>query len=114
MENVHGRFDFDNGKVVMNDVNFLFHDAPVQFASGDVMVEDSGRFALAVSELWVKEIRLDPRLRTIMPPLMTACGRTQKKAGCHSTRSASLPTSIDPISWSRPCATAGQMVYFAT
>ncbi|MGA8348217.1 MAG: AsmA-like C-terminal region-containing protein [Isosphaeraceae bacterium] len=70
MENVHGRFDFDNGKVVMNDVNFLFHGAPVQFASGDVMVEDSGRFALAVSELWVKEIRLDSSLRTIMPPLM--------------------------------------------
>ncbi len=34
------------------------------------MVEDSGRFALAVSELWVKEIRLDSSLRTIMPPLM--------------------------------------------
>jgi len=70
MENVHGRFDFDNGKVAMNDVNFLFHGAPVQFASGDVMVEDSGRFALAVSELWVKEIRLDSSLRAIMPPLM--------------------------------------------
>ena len=25
MENVHGRFDFDNGKVAMSDVNFLFH-----------------------------------------------------------------------------------------
>ncbi|HMF37330.1 MAG TPA: AsmA-like C-terminal region-containing protein, partial [Isosphaeraceae bacterium] len=70
MENVHGRFDFDNGKVVMNDVNFLFHGAPVQFASGDVMVEDSGRFALVVSELWVKEIRFDSSLRAIMPPLM--------------------------------------------
>ncbi len=70
MENVHGRFDFDNGKVAMNDVNFLFHGAPVQFASGNVMVEDSGRFALAVSELWVKEIRLDSSLRAIMPPLM--------------------------------------------
>ncbi len=70
MENVHGRFDFDNGKVAMNDVNFHFHGAPVQFASGEVTVEDSGRFALAVSELWVKEIRLDSSLRAIMPPLM--------------------------------------------
>src|SRR5208337_5287790 len=49
MENVHGQFDFDNGKVAMKDVNFLFHGAPVQFDSGEVMVEDSGRFALAVS-----------------------------------------------------------------
>jgi hypothetical protein len=70
MENVHGRFDFDNGKVVMNDVGFLFHGAPVQFTSGTVTVEDSGRFALAVSELWVKEIRFDSSLLTIMPPLM--------------------------------------------
>ena len=71
MESVHGRFDFVNGKVVMNDVNFLFHGAPVQFASGEVTVEDSGRFALAVSELWVKEIRFDSSLRAIMPPLMS-------------------------------------------
>ena len=34
------------------------------------MVEDSGRFALAVSDLWVKEIRFDSSLRKIMPPLM--------------------------------------------
>ena len=34
------------------------------------MVEDSGRFDLAVSELWVKEIRLDSSLREIMPLLM--------------------------------------------
>jgi hypothetical protein len=70
MENVRGRFEFDNGKVVMRDVNFLFHGAPVQFSLGDVVVEDSGRFALAASELWVKEIRLDSNLRKIMPPLM--------------------------------------------
>lgn len=51
---------------------------------------------------------------TIMPPLTTACGRTPKNAGSHNTRSASLPTSTEPISPSSPCATAGQMVYFAT
>ena len=79
MENVRGRFDFDNGKVSMHDVNFLFHGAPVQFASGEVIVEDSGRFALAASDLWVKEIRFDSSLRKIMPPLMaqfaSAAGR---------------------------------------
>ena len=32
------------------------------------------------------------------PPLMTSSGLTPKNAGCHSTRSASLPTSTDPIS----------------
>ena len=70
MENVRGRFDFDNGIVKMSEVKFLFHDAPVQFTSGDVVVEDSGRFALNVPEIWVREIRLDPNLRKIMPPLM--------------------------------------------
>jgi hypothetical protein len=70
MENVRGRFDFDNGKVSMRGVNFFFHGAPVRFASGEVMVEDSGRFALSASDLWVKEIRLDSSLRNIMPPLM--------------------------------------------
>ena len=52
--------------------------------------------------------------QAIMPPLITACGRTPKNAGSHSTRSASLPTSTEPISRSRPCAIAGQIVYFAT
>ena len=70
MENVRGRFDFDNGKVKMSDVTFLFHDAPVQFESGDVFVEDSGRFALNVTDLWVREIHFDSNLRKIMPPLM--------------------------------------------
>ena len=70
MENVQGRFDFDNGKVQMSDVNFLFHDAPVQFDSGDVFVEDSGRFALNVSDLWVREVHFDSTMRKIMPPLM--------------------------------------------
>jgi hypothetical protein len=73
MENVRGRFDFDNGKVAMHDVNFLFHGAPVQFESGQVAVADSGQFALSASDLWVKEIRLDSSLRKIMPPFMAQC-----------------------------------------
>jgi hypothetical protein len=52
--------------------------------------------------------------QAIIPPLITACGRTPKNAGSQITRSASLPTSTEPISWSRPWAMAGQIVYLAT
>src|SRR3974390_535473 len=50
---------------------------------------------------------------TIEPPLMTQSGLTPKKAGDHSTRSASLPFSTEPISFETPCAIAGLMVYLA-
>ena len=70
MENVHGRFVFDNGTVTMHDVNFKFRGAPVKFSRGTVFLEDSGRFELAVNELDVKDIRFDLDLRQKMPPLM--------------------------------------------
>jgi hypothetical protein len=70
MEHVTGRFVFNNGPVDMQDVGFRFHDSPVQFARGRVIVEDSGKFQLGVSDLHVKDIRLDSRLRAIMPPVM--------------------------------------------
>jgi AsmA-like C-terminal region len=70
MENVHGRFVFDDGTVTMQDVNFKFRGAPVKFSRGTVFLEDSGRFDLAVSELDVKDIRFDADLRQKMPPLM--------------------------------------------
>jgi hypothetical protein len=73
MEDARGRFEFDNGKVAMKDVTFFFHGAPVRFTSGEVEVEDSGRFALAVNDLWIKDIRFDPGLRNIMPPFMALC-----------------------------------------
>src|SRR6201984_1424188 len=44
---------------------------------------------------------------TIEPPLMMHSGLTPKKAGDHSTRSASLPFSTEPISFDTPCAIAG-------
>src|ERR1700761_6520038 len=50
---------------------------------------------------------------TIEPPLMMHSGLTPKKAGDHSTRSASFPFSTDPISFETPCAIAGLMVYLA-
>ena len=52
--------------------------------------------------------------QAITPALSTRCGRTPKKAGSHSTRSASLPGSTEPISASSPCVTAGPIVYLAT
>jgi hypothetical protein len=70
LDDVRGRFVFDNGTVRMTDVSAQFRDAPVRFADGTVVVEDSGRFALGVSDLWVKEIRVDLDLRKKMPPLM--------------------------------------------
>ncbi len=75
MEDVKGRFVFDNGIVHMNDVNFQFHDAPVQFARGSVKVEDSGRFALEVFDVRAQDLRLDSRLRSKMPPVMADFAR---------------------------------------
>mmetsp|Transcript_9643 Transcript_9643/g.23804 ORF Transcript_9643/g.23804 Transcript_9643/m.23804 type:complete len:223 (-) Transcript_9643:2446-3114(-) len=49
----------------------------------------------------------------ICPPLMMISGLTPKNAGFHSTRSASLPTSTEPMTCDMPCATAGLMVYLA-
>ena len=70
MENVHGRFVFDNGKVTMNDVNFKFRGAPVQFSRGTVFLEDTGQFDLAVKTSGSRTIRFDLDLRKKMPPLM--------------------------------------------
>src|SRR5258706_6406680 len=50
---------------------------------------------------------------TIEPPLMMISGLTPKNAGDHSTRSASLPFSTDPMYFDTPCAIAGLMVYLA-
>jgi hypothetical protein len=49
----------------------------------------------------------------IMPPLITRSGFTPKNAGDHSTRSASLPFSTEPMCFETPCAIAGLMVYLA-
>jgi AsmA-like C-terminal region len=70
MENVRGRFVFDDGEVAMNDVNFKFRGAPVTFSHGKVFLEDSGRFDLVVNDLDVKDIRVDDDLRKKMPRLM--------------------------------------------
>jgi hypothetical protein len=47
------------------------------------------------------------------PPLSTSSGFTPKNAGFHNTRSASFPTSTEPISPATPCAIAGLIVYLA-
>ena len=62
-----------------------------------------------------RRVRVAQRAPTTMPPpLITTLGRTPKNRGSQSTRSASLPDSTEPISWSMPCAIAGLIVYFAT
>src|SRR3954462_5900824 len=50
---------------------------------------------------------------TIEPALMMQSGFTPKNAGDHSTRSAILPFSTDPISFETPWAIAGLIVYLA-
>ena len=49
----------------------------------------------------------------IMPPFKISDGLTPKKAGFHSTRSASLPTSMEPTVCAMPWVSAGLMVYLA-
>ncbi len=71
MNNVHGRFVFNNGRVTMNDVTFMFREAPVNFSRGTVVLEDSGRFDLAVNDLSIEHLRFDDDLRKKMPPLMS-------------------------------------------
>jgi AsmA-like C-terminal region len=70
MDDVSGRFVFDDGLVTMSDVGVQFRGAPVRFESGTVRVEKTGRFDLAVKDLWIKGIRIDSDLRMKMPPLM--------------------------------------------
>jgi hypothetical protein len=70
MDDVHGRFDFDNGDVTMSQVNFSFRGSPVKFSSGTVFLRKSGQFKLSVQDAWVEEIRFDLDLRKKMPPLM--------------------------------------------
>ena len=70
MEDVHGRFIFDDGSVAMHDVNFKFRGAPVKFSRGTVLLEDTGRFDLNVHDLLIERIRFDLDLRQRMPPLM--------------------------------------------
>ena len=48
------------------------------------------------------------------PPLSTRLGLMPKKPGRQKTRSAHLPTSIEPTSCAMPFAMAGLMVYLAT
>jgi hypothetical protein len=75
MEDVKGRFFFDNGTVTMHDAGFLFYGAHVEFATGTVVVEDNGRFRLGVKDLRVPDFRLDSRLRAKMPPVMAQFAR---------------------------------------
>jgi hypothetical protein len=75
MENVHGRFVFNDGRVDMSDVYFNFRGAPVTFSRGTVFLQDTGQFELTVNDLDVKDLRFDADLRTKMPRLMAQFAR---------------------------------------
>ena len=75
MEDVKGRFIFDNGIVKMHDVGFKFHDAPVEFARGHGRGRGQRRFGLGVYDLRRQDFRLDSRLRDKMPPIMADFAR---------------------------------------
>ena len=75
MEEVAGRFVFDNGKVIMTDGSFLFRSSPVRFNRGEVKVLDSGQFELNVTDLSVKDFKIDAGLRKLMPPVMAEFAR---------------------------------------
>src|SRR5204862_1592914 len=51
---------------------------------------------------------------TIRPPTRIRSGFTPKNAGDQRTRSARLPTAIEPMYSATPWAMAGLIVYFAT
>ncbi len=70
MDNIRGRFVFDDGKVTMRDVHFEFREAPVHAKSGIVVLQDNGRFTLTAKDLEVTRLRLDHPLRKIMPDVM--------------------------------------------
>ena len=95
MENVKGRFVFDNGTVTMRDVNFQFYGSPVQFESGTVRVFDTGQFALKVAKVWARDLHLDQRLQRIMPPVMREFARRVDDGKPFSTIKGDLE-----LSWS--------------
>ena len=86
MDDVTGQFVFYNRVVTMNDVHFSFRGAPVRFASGTVILENSGRFDLNVIGLWFEGLRFDLDLRNKMPPLMAQLARKLDGGGSFQAR----------------------------
>ncbi|GIW86016.1 MAG: hypothetical protein KatS3mg108_0340 [Isosphaeraceae bacterium] len=80
MQDVVGRFDFDNGVVTLRDVAFTFREAPVTVRGGRVHLRDTGQFDLRVEDLRVDRLRLDAELRRIMPPRLAEFARQLDEA----------------------------------
>lgn len=70
MEDVVGTFVYEDGTVSMAGVGFNFRGSPVNFETGTVKVEKSGKFHLVVRDLAITDFRLDAGLRALMPPVM--------------------------------------------
>ncbi len=75
MEEASGYFVYNDGTVTMRDVKFDYRGAPVRFDRGRVVVENNGQFDLAVESLFVKDFRLDAKLREMMPPVTAQFAR---------------------------------------
>ena len=75
MEQIAGRFTFDDGRVTMEDVSFSFKSSPARFARGTVDLRDTGQFELRVEDLELDDFRLDQPLRKLMPPVMAQFAR---------------------------------------
>lgn len=75
MDDVQGRFVFDDGIVTMSDVHFIFRESPVRFKTGKVVLRPNNQFELAVWNAEVERLRLDTDLQAIMPPVMAQFAR---------------------------------------
>ncbi|MFM7318423.1 MAG: AsmA-like C-terminal region-containing protein, partial [bacterium] len=75
LDHVEGNFVSTNGKVAMNDVQFLFRNSQVSMQQGQVVLEKDGKFDLWAKALEARELRLDAGLRQKMPPVMAHFAR---------------------------------------
>jgi hypothetical protein len=78
MDDVSGTFVYDTQAkppTSMTGVGFTFHGAPVSLETGTVDVEGSGKFRVEVTGLEVSDLRLDERVRQMMPPVMRQFAR---------------------------------------
>ena len=85
--------------------------------AGDKAERQAGRGATKMAEHGPTEDRLalgsPTAAQTMKPPFRMSSGLTPKNLGSHNTRSASLPTSIEPTWSAMPWVRAGLMVYLA-
>lgn len=75
LDQVQGQFVSNNGKVAMQDVEFLFRNSTVTLKQGQVELESDGKFDLWANGLEARDLRLDAALRQKMSPVMAHFAR---------------------------------------